>query len=195
MDYKQIKPTIKDNFYTKLENCIFENDKLERKNIAINLTKMLKTFDVGNGLILAIDSAWGGGKTTFIKMRKNMLDSKFKIPNFYFSAWEDDHTKEPLIAIFSELNDYLKSTKIDKGKIDSFIEITDKIFTKTMPNISKVIVIKMLENVGISDELLQNIVESFTQNTTISLLESYTQEKEIIKQLKDVLTEILESKK
>lgn len=189
------KPILKDNFYAKLENCTFENDKIGRESIAQNLTDILKAFDTSNGLILAIDSAWGGGKTTFIKMWKNMLDSKFKIPNFYFSAWEDDHTKEPLIAIFSELNDYLKSTKIDKGKLDSFIEITDKIFAKTLPNISKAIAIKMLENVGINDKLLQNIVESFTQNTTISLLESYTQEKEIINQLKEVLIEILGSKK
>lgn len=31
------KHILKDNFYTKLEHCTFEYDKLNRKNIAMNL--------------------------------------------------------------------------------------------------------------------------------------------------------------
>ncbi|WP_276953395.1 hypothetical protein [Helicobacter rodentium] len=42
-------------------------------------------------------------KTTFIKMWKNMLDEGCKIPNLYFSAWEEDYTKELLIAVFRRI--------------------------------------------------------------------------------------------
>ena len=187
------KPTLKNNFYAKLENCTFENDKLNRKNIAVNLTNILQNFDTSVGLILAIDSAWGGGKTTFIKMWKNMLDSEVKIPNFYFSAWEDDHTKEPLVAIFSELHSYLKNIKIDKGKLEKLSSITKSVFAKTLPTISQVITEKALDKVGIDDKSLQKIIESFSENTATILLESYTKEKEIIKQLKELLSSIIES--
>lgn len=188
------KHILKDNFYTKLEHCTFEYDKLNRKNIAVNLIDILQKFDTSDGLILAIDSAWGGGKTTFIKMWKNMLDSESKIPNLYFSAWEDDHTKEPLVAIFSQLYSYLKSIKIDKGKLEKLSNIIKKIFAKTLPNISKVMAQYLLVNIlKIDNKSLQKIIESFSENTATILLESYTKEKEAIKQLKRLLSSIIES--
>lgn len=61
----------------------FNNDLLERKQIAINLTNILKCKDDLN--VLAIDSSWGTGKTTFINMWIDMLkntaelNSKFEI--------------------------------------------------------------------------------------------------------------------
>lgn len=189
------KHILKDNFYTKLENCTFEYDKLNRKNIAMNLIYILQKFDTSDGLILAIDSAWGGGKTTFIKMWKNMLDSKSKIPNFYFSAWEDDHTKEPLVAIFSELHSYLKSIKIDKGKLEKLSNIADKFFTKNISMVSQAIVKKMFENAGINDKILQELTASLTENTATILLEYYEKEKETILQLKKIINEILTNKK
>lgn len=189
------KHILKDNFYTKLEHCTFENDKLNRKNIAVNLINILQKFDTSDGLILAIDSAWGGGKTTFIKMWKNMLDSESKIPNFYFSAWEDDHTKEPLVAIFSELHSYLKSIKIDKGKLEKLSNIADKFFTKNIPMVSQAIVKKMFENAGINDKILQELTASLTENTATILLEYYEKEKETISQLKKIINEILTNKK
>lgn len=189
------KHILKDNFYTKLENCTFENDKLNRKNIAVNLIDILQKFDTSDGLIIAIDSAWGGGKTTFIKMWKNMLDSESKIPNFYFSAWEDDHTKEPLVAIFSELHSYLKSIKIDKGKLEKLSNIADKFFTKNIPMVSQAIVKKMFENAGINDKILQELTASLTENTATILLEYYEKEKETISQLKKIINEILTNKK
>lgn len=189
------KHILKDNFYTKLENCTFENDKLNRKNIAMNLIDILQKFDTSDGLIIAIDSAWGGGKTTFIKMWKNMLDSESKIPNLYFSAWEDDHTKEPLVAIFSELHSYLKSIKIDKGKLEKLSNIADKFFTKNIPMVSQAIVKKMFENAGINDKILQELTASLTENTATILLEYYEKEKETISQLKKIINEILTNKK
>lgn len=189
------KHILKDNFYTKLEHCTFENDKLNRKNIAMNLIDILQKFDTSDGLIIAIDSAWGGGKTTFIKMWKNMLDSESKIPNFYFSAWEDDHTKEPLVAIFSQLYSYLKSIKIDKGKLEKLSNIADKFFTKNIPMVSQAIVKKMFENVGINDKILQELTASLTENTATILLEYYEKEKETISQLKKIINEILTNKK
>lgn len=188
------KHILKDNFYTKLENCTFEYDKLNRKNIAMNLIDILQKFDTSDGLIIAIDSAWGGGKTTFIKMWKNMLDSKSKIPNFYFSAWEDDHTKEPLVAIFSELHSYLKSIKIDNGKLEKLFNIAKKIFAKTLPSISTTMAQYLLVNIlKIDNKSLQKIIESFSENTATILLESYEKEKETIKQLKELLSNIIEN--
>ena len=104
----------------------FDNDKFNRKSIAENLTKILDAQE--SPKVVSIDSSWGTGKTTFITMWKNMLDSeeeyKDKFETLYFNAWENDYIKDPLLAIFSELNLKLNS---DDSKTKEFIEKSKKI--------------------------------------------------------------------
>ncbi|MCX2717396.1 P-loop NTPase fold protein [Helicobacter sp. MIT 21-1697] len=119
---------VKDTFFDENKNCTFENDKLNRKDIAINLTHILRHSEINSqGLILALNAQWGNGKTTFIKMWKNMLDKDCKIPNLYFSAWEEDYTKEPLISLLGELNQYLKENKVKNKEFNQAIGSVQKI--------------------------------------------------------------------
>lgn len=125
---------IRDSFYIENGNCTFENDKLHREDIAKNLTYILKDKEIKEqGLILALNSEWGNGKTTFIKMWKNMLDTaadeNFKIPNLYFSAWEEDYSKEPLIAILGEINRYLiLNNKKENDDFNKVLKMIENIF-------------------------------------------------------------------
>lgn len=88
----------------------FEQDLLKRKPLAINLTKIIESTNDIN--VIALDSSWGTGKTTFIKMWNNMLeldeDYKGNFETLYFNAWENDYIKDPLIAIITEIEKELK---------------------------------------------------------------------------------------
>lgn len=67
------------------------------------------------------------GKTTFIEMWKKYLDNK-GIPNLYFSAWEDDYSNEPLIAIFGEIQNYIKKNEDIEKKVEKGLgEVVKKI--------------------------------------------------------------------
>ena len=88
----------------------FEQDIYNRKTIAENLTKIIEAQS--SSLVMSIDSAWGTGKTTFVTMWKNLLDSdenyNTKFKTLYFNAWEHDYIKDPLLSIFCEIEEQIK---------------------------------------------------------------------------------------
>lgn len=92
----------------------FSEDQFDRKRIAKNLTNII--LGKNEPLVISLDSEWGTGKTTFIHMWKNLLDSDYKedFKTIYFNAWENDYIKDPLLAIFSELEQQIKE---DEPKI------------------------------------------------------------------------------
>ncbi len=155
---------IKDLFYTQNENCTFKNDKLQREAIAKNLTYILKDKEIKEqGLILALNSEWGNGKTTFIKMWKNMLDTStdkdFQIPNLYFSAWEEDYSKEPLVAILGEINKYLiLNNEEENDNFNKVLEKIENIFKNTLPLVSKVMIRGLLNKAGINDDAIKEVI-------------------------------------
>ncbi|MFQ9247049.1 MAG: P-loop NTPase fold protein [Clostridium paraputrificum] len=102
----------------------FNEDAYERQVIAENLMKIIDSQT--EPMVISIDSDWGTGKTTFITMWKNMLDTDDRYKNnfktLYFNAWENDYIKDPLLAIFSEFEKQIKEEegelkqKLDKAK-------------------------------------------------------------------------------
>lgn len=185
---------IKDNFFDKNEHCTFKNDKLGRESIATNLTNLLKHSNAETqGLILALNAQWGNGKTTFIKMWKNMLDEDCKIPNLYFSAWEEDYTKEPLIAVLGELNQYLEYKGKENKKIKETLKFAKKTLQKAAPALLKIGAKGLLNKVGIDNELLQEASQILTEDSAKTLIENYSKEKECLAQLKENLKKVFEA--
>lgn len=112
-----------------------KDDKLDRKRFADNLTEIFNNsedYRVNNSLVIALDSAWGTGKTTFIKMWANdLLESKkeeFHI--VYYNSWGDDDWKLPLISIFHNLletNPNKKDIELIKSTAKNLIkDLTEK---------------------------------------------------------------------
>ncbi len=87
-----------------------KEDDLDRKKIAekfssIILSDAIKNRD-HNGLVVALDSAWGTGKTYFIKKWQSLLGEKYngyKIKSAYYNAWENDDYENALIPLISEI--------------------------------------------------------------------------------------------
>ena len=78
----------------------FQNDLLERKAPIELLTNY---FRKNSGpLTLAVDSIWGGGKTTFLRLwEKYLVQHKFEV--IMFNAWETDWCEQPFVALYSEI--------------------------------------------------------------------------------------------
>lgn len=112
----------------------FEEDIYNRKIIAENLTKIIDSQN--DSIVISLDSEWGTGKTTFVTMWKDMLDSNekynSKFETLYFNAWENDYIKDPLLAIFSEMEKQIheEDSELKKG-IDK-IKIKVKPFGKAV---------------------------------------------------------------
>ena len=103
----------------------FSNDKLNRKEEIENLSHLIQSTK--EPCTLAINGNWGAGKTTFIQLWKAYLEKEYQIKSIYFNAWEDDYSKEPLISILGEINNYItnnfKNQNDIKNKFDTVKEI------------------------------------------------------------------------
>ncbi|WP_419768008.1 KAP family P-loop NTPase fold protein [Arcobacter sp.] len=90
---------------------IWDNDKLNRKSESEYLIKYLTNVYKANkesSFVLNINSEWGFGKTYFLKNLKLELENAdHKV--MYFDAWQNDYTKEPLLAFIAEINESFKS--------------------------------------------------------------------------------------
>ena len=78
----------------------FKYDLLEREEPIRVLTSLIASLE--GSCVMSIDSSWGNGKTTFLRLwEQYLLDSDFLV--IKFSAWETDFASDPLIALSKEL--------------------------------------------------------------------------------------------
>lgn len=84
----------------------FQDDLLELQDFAARLEQFIATEHefVESGLVIALSSKYGSGKSTFLKMWTAALyDREEKPLVITLNAWESDYNGDPLFAIVSAL--------------------------------------------------------------------------------------------
>ena len=79
----------------------FRNDALERRPTVEFLIRLIAR--AGGPFVLALDSPWGTGKTTLVRM----LEAELKRQEFsciYLDAWQVDYVTDPLVALVSSID-------------------------------------------------------------------------------------------
>ena len=138
----------------------FFNDKLNRKNIADNLEKIIDSSQ--GSLVLSIDAGWGNGKTTFIKMWKQQMDNDDKYRTLYFNAWENDDCNDPLLALIGEIEqDVLGDGTQNNSTVEKLKNIAKPLLKKAIPSALKLATggLLDLENVNLGDATEKGIIE------------------------------------
>jgi hypothetical protein len=88
----------------------FEHDLLEREQSANVLTQFVSRLE--EPFVLAVDSPWGSGKTTFLKMWLQSLQNKH-FPCLYFNAWQNDFSDSPFVSLIGEMGEAIKELPLD----------------------------------------------------------------------------------
>lgn len=83
-------------------DCPFANDKLNREVEVVKFVDFVSRYG-DTGCTIALNGAWGCGKTTFVKMAMAYMKNNDYHP-LYFNAWENDFLEEPLFALLAEMN-------------------------------------------------------------------------------------------
>ena len=103
-----------------LEIDVPKNDLLGRKKSVEVLTHLVGNFE--GPCVLAVDAAWGTGKTTFLRIWAQHLRNQ-GFPVVEFNAWETDFSGDPFVALSTELTEGLHeytdeplATKINNTK-------------------------------------------------------------------------------
>ncbi|HYF84579.1 MAG TPA: P-loop NTPase fold protein [Clostridia bacterium] len=113
----------------------FKNDILDRKVIADNLTKIIEK--ASGSIVLSIDSAWGTGKTTFVKMWKCSLDSNDNFISLYYNAWDNDDFNDPLLAILGIFEEYFN--KKESSGFERIKTFSKPLLKKAIPTALKIL--------------------------------------------------------
>lgn len=177
-------------------------DKLERETELQNLTKIVEALEPP--LVLAIDSDWGTGKTTFIKMwNESLKQSEF--PTLFFNAWENDFVDDPLIAFIAEMNsgieNLLKETKDSDDSKKKMIQDALEEATQKGKEISKKLrpilfrsLINLATNWTVGEQGGKELGELFsgiTEEVTKDWVKDYEENKESIKEFREKLEELI----
>ena len=139
------------------------DDKLKRENFADNLTSIVlesQSYTQNKSLVIALDSPWGTGKSTFIEKWGNKLRSDtYNLEVITYNAWTDDDWGNAFIPI---VNTIVKqhTFKNVSGKVKK--ELKEKSI-KLASYIGKTIAKKIIEDkIGLNIEEVLNIVSNKT---------------------------------
>ena len=169
---------------------IFINDQLDRENTIKNLSQLL--VSTHEPFVLSVNASWGAGKTTFVKLWKAYLENKLGVHSIYFSAWEDDFSKEPLIAIMGELNSYIENNfpkeKNLHKQFDELKSVSGKIIKRGLPAFIKGATAGALD----LDKGVESAIGAVTESVAKELIDSYDNDKAITIKFKELLHDIIE---
>lgn len=182
----------------------FKHDKLHRKEFAIQLTQLVATLT--QPFVISLNSSWGTGKTSFIRMWAEHLRNEGFLCLEY-NAWENDFCSEPLISFISELQGAIKSKLSEseqdtnfQNKLDKVKEYGNKISRLTMPLAVKLLTMNLLNSEGIKeifeiDNKSAGSVADFVSGIAQNKIDDYQNQQKSIEGFRNCLQEFIQTAK
>jgi hypothetical protein len=165
----------------------FASDLLNRQGEIKNLTPII--LNVQAPLVLSLDSSWGTGKTTFVKMWRAYLQKEQK-QSIYFNAWETDFAEDPLIILVSELDKWVKAN--NTNRINQW---TDKV-KEALPKIAKRAAIAGVKAATFGtlevDKQMEGVAADLLGGFTSDLLDNFNKQSKAIDEFKQIVATVLE---
>lgn len=163
----------------------FVSDALNRKESVEALTNFISNL---NGpFVIAIDSPWGTGKTTFVKMWQSYLANK-KIASLYFNSWQSDFSTDPLVAFVAEISDLMEETQKGNGSYKPHLNKARKFATalakRALPTALR------LGTAGLInlDDLSEEVIGDAAATNISDAIDLYSAEKNLMEQFHEKLS-------
>ncbi len=150
-----------------------------REKYAEILTQIVSQYD---SCVLAINSEWGTGKTTFIKMWQQYLANN-EFNTLYFNVWENDFISDPLIGFIGEFKELSKKYKLDT-ELNKVTNAASKIVLSMLPTLVEAIAKQYIGSDAV------NTIKGCTKGVTDVLskeFENYEKQKNSIKEFREAL--------
>jgi len=184
--------------YTK-DNITFSICKFNREQYATSIIRLVdnnKSLSENNSFVMALDSPWGTGKSTFIKMLKNKIDAEnSNIYTVIYNAWDNDYCDNPFEPLFYDI--------ISNDLFESETDINNiKALGKSGIKIAKAFAKDMLEKASgkntaeAADETIDNIKNFLLKKSPT--IKNLAEERKAIADFKNYLSqtsELLQNKK
>lgn len=174
------------------EDNPFTHDLLGREKPVEILTHLIGSVE--GPCVLAIDAAWGTGKTTFIRMWSQYLRNE-NFPVIKFNAWENDFAGDPFVALSAELTDGLnKYTDKDKPlaqKIDTTKKAAAEVLRRAAPGVLRVATAGILDVSPLIEKEIGQALASYAEERLAKYQETKDSVKAFKKSLKEIACELM----
>jgi hypothetical protein len=169
-------------------NNPFENDLLNRKEEIRNLTAL--ATHTNSPTVIAINSQWGTGKTTFLDMWASYLDLQ-GIGCIRFNAWSTAFAEDPFVAFLGEINASFEtltgSSEAAKKEWGKTKAVGKQIAKRGIPALVKILTLGVINTDEIVEEELGKVLEQLAGDA----LDNYSKEKTAIKKFHESFSEVL----
>ena len=164
-------------------------DKLSRQNEIENLTPLL--IHAQAPLVICLDAPWGAGKTTFLKLWSQYLQS-LKIKSLCLNAWENDFADDPLLPLISTFDKWIAAESEE-----SKAQAAWKKAKKFVPGIlkSSAVAAAKAASFGVLDidKELEKLASDVVGGAVGDIVESFNVKQKSLEQFKSQLSMVLEA--
>ena len=164
-------------------NNPFDNDLLDREPAIRVLSEWLG--DIEGPCVVALDSEWGGGKSTFLRMWAAHLKKEgYAVAEF--NAWETDFSGDPFVALSSHLEQHFKTglPQDDAQRAKQFTTAAKRVALKAMPALIRIATSGIVDS-GVAGKEIGEQIALFAENR----LEEFQEGQRSIEEFRKVLAE------
>ncbi len=170
----------------------FEGDRLNRENTIRTLAEI--TNQIEHPFVMTLNSPWGTGKTTFLRMWRAHLESDaMNCHCILFNAWKNDFANKPLISFVAEIQEFIKE-KDGSGELKALAEdiasIAKKMFVKLIPILLKLATSGFVDLTKVKDgDRLVEALGQGCQEVAGDALKEQRETKQLMEEFRQKLTE------
>lgn len=169
---------------------IKERDKIGREDTVNRICSLVNNLAQGQHFCLALDGAWGSGKTFVFNMIEETLCNHEEYIVIKYDAWENSFYADPLIAILSCVIDSMQ-TKL--SKIEGFATACKAAGKAAISKIgnenSKVG--KLVGIIQAISGLIKRIHKPFAEDTSDAAVGNFKSYQALLREVKDALIKII----
>ena len=174
-------------------NDPFKNDLLGRKEPVEVLTHLVGSIE--GPCVLAVDAAWGNGKTTFLRIWAQYLRNQ-GFPVVEFNAWETDFSGDPFVALSTEMTEGLREYTDETlaTKIDNTRKVAKEVIRRAVPGLIRVATAGILDVNPLLEKELGQALASCAEKRLSEYQETQNSVKEFRRALQDMADTVSKSR-
>lgn len=172
------------------ENEPFKNDALKRQPVVEFVRDLIKQLD--GPFVLALDSPWGTGKTTVVRMLRASLKQE-GIASVYFNAWKEDYVSDPLIPMVAAIDELQVADAEAEKQFGERMATVKRVASKVAKR-GLVAAVKLATMNAVDlDEVTEEALSTAAGDAADDLVESFKQEKASLERFRGALEEAVKA--
>lgn len=169
----------------------FLNDALDRRESVEFLANLIERAGQRGPLVIALDGAYGTGKSTFVALLRSVLENK-NFDSVQLNAWQVDHSSDPLVPLVSILEESMLNrcggSPILVENMSRVRAVAGILATRGAIVAAKALTLGALE----LDKEIEAVASAFAGDSTSDLIGKFKKEEALARQFRSDLTKAVD---